>query len=278
MGALTGLLFAAGVLLVLTSGGSRPERDSAANSGSARRLLVAGACGLAAAIAGLLVTGLAIVAGLSLILGFSLPRLAQNRAARRRVDQRREAWPDAIDNMVTAVRAGMSLAEAMCGVAVNGPACLREDFAHFAAEYRLSGNFNRSMLALRERLADPIADRVVEAMLTAREVGGHDLGKILRTLGEFVRQDLRLRGEAEARRSWTVNGARLAAAAPWVVLAFLSSRPGTVAAYQSPLGSVILCGAATATVLAYWLMVRIGRLPDEPRVLAAVAPQVAAAR
>ena len=41
----------------------------------------------------------------------------------------------------------------------------------------------------------------------ARQVGGSELGRLLRTLSAFLRADARTRGEIEARQSWTVNAA-----------------------------------------------------------------------
>ena len=41
----------------------------------------------------------------------------------------------------------------------------------------------------------------------------------------FLREDARTRAELETRQSWTVNAARLAVAAPWAVLAMLSTNP-----------------------------------------------------
>src|SRR5699024_1981190 len=96
---------------------------------------------------------------------------------------------------------------------------------------------------------------------------GTDLVRLLRTLSQFLRQDLRTRGELEARQSWTVNGARLAAAAPWVVLAMLSSRPETAVAFNTVLGALVLLLGAGASAGAYLVMSRIARLPEEVRVL-----------
>jgi len=112
-----------------------------------------------------------------------------------------------------------------------------------------------------------VADRIVEALRLTRDVGGNDLGRLLRTLAQFLREDLRTRGELEARQSWTVAGARLAVAAPWVVLAMLSTRPGTAEAFNTAVGAVVLAFGAIASLVAYRLMLRIGRLPEEARVL-----------
>lgn len=108
---------------------------------------------------------------------------------------------------------------------------------------------------------------MVESLRIAREVGGTDLGHLLRTLSGFLREDARTRAELETRQSWTVNAARLAVAAPWLVLAMLSTNPQSVRAYASGLGFVVLAVGGALTVLAYWSMLRIGRLPEDERVL-----------
>ena len=56
-------------------------------------------------------------------------------------------------------------------------------------------------------------------------------------------------------------------AAPWAVLALLSTRPEAVQAYDSVAGALVLAVGGTASVVAYWMMLRIGRLPEEERVL-----------
>ena len=120
---------------------------------------------------------------------------------------------------------------------------------------------------LKARFADPVADRIVEALRLAHEVGGTDLGTLLRSLSQMLREDMRTRGELEARQSWTVNGAKVAVAAPWLVLALLSTRPQAAAAYATATGALILLVGAVVSVIAYRLMLRLGRLPEEERTL-----------
>lgn len=192
--------------------------------------------------------------------------LVRARARRRRRDLR-EVWPEVVDHLASGVRAGLSLPEAVAQLGERGPVELREPFARFAADYRATGRFGECLDLLKARLADPVADRIIEALRLTREVGGTDLGRLLRTLSAFLREDARTRGELEARQSWTVNGARLAAAGPWVVLGFLATRPETAQAYDSAAGVAVLAAGAAVTVLAYQLMRRIGRLPEEGRVL-----------
>lgn len=195
------------------------------------------------------------------------PVVLVRRRARRRRALLRDLWPDAVDNITSAVRAGMALPEALAQLGVRGPEPLREPFRRFGDDYRLTGRFSDCLDRLKERLSDPVGDRLVESLRIAREVGGSDLGRLLRTLSGFLREDARTRAELETRQSWTVNAARLAAAAPWFVLAMLSSNPESVAAYSTAPGAGVLAAGAAVTGAAYWLMMRIGRLPEDQRVL-----------
>lgn len=192
--------------------------------------------------------------------------LVMMRARARRAAMR-DVWPEAVDNLASGIRAGLSLPEALSQLGDRGPEQIREAFVRFGEDYRATGRFGPSLDALKARLADPVADRIVEALRITRDVGGTDVGRLLRTLSEFLREDSRARGELEARQSWTVNAARLAVAAPWVVLALLASRPENAQAYNSAGGVTVLALGGLCAVVAYRLMVRVGRLPVEARVM-----------
>lgn len=195
------------------------------------------------------------------------PLMIVRQRARARQVERRTLWPEAIDHLHSGIRAGLSLPEAISGLSVRGPEQLRPLFTVFAQEYRATGSFALSLDRFKTACADPVADRIVAALAVTREVGGTDLGVMLKTLSQFVRDDARTRAELQARQSWTVTGARLAVAAPWVVLALLASRPQTTAAYNTPAGATLLLVGLIVSLAAYTVMKRIGRLPAEPRVL-----------
>lgn len=196
-----------------------------------------------------------------------LPLALVRMRARARRQELRELWPDVVDNLASSVRAGLSLPEALMQIGHRGPEALRRQFQRFGEDYRATGRFNDCLDRLKRNLADPVGDRIVESLRIAREVGGSDLGRLLRTLSGFLREDVRTRAELEARQSWTVNGAKLAVAAPWIVLAFLAFQPEIISRYNSPIGFLVLLIGGGMCALAYRLMLRIGRLPEEERVL-----------
>lgn len=232
--------------------------------------VLAAACASAALVVGtgtLAVSSSPPIALCFAVIAGALPvRAVRSRAARRREDLR-GTWPEAVDDLASAVRAGLSLPEALAALRHRGPAPLRAAFAVFADDYRASGRFMACLDDLKARLADPVGDRVVESLRLTREVGGSDLGRLLRTLSTFLRDDARTRAELITRQGWTVSGARLAVAAPWAVLALLATRPEAVAAYNSSAGVAVLAVGAGASLGAYRLMLALGRLPSEERVL-----------
>lgn len=201
------------------------------------------------------------------LFGAWLPMAVVRWRATKRTAVMRQLWPDVVDHLRSAIRAGLSLPEAIIQLGENGPEELRHVFRDFGADYRAGGQFDGSLTKLKDRLADPVADRIVEALRLTREVGGSDLGKLLGTLAEFLREDSRTRSELEARQSWTVNAARLAVAAPWIVMLLLATRPEAVQAYNTPMGAGVLLGGLVVSLICYSIMLRIGALPPDERVL-----------
>lgn len=222
-----------------------------------------GCAGLAAAIAWL-TTQVAALVLVAVVAGAAAPTvwLRGRRARLRR--SRRALWPDVCDLLIASVRAGMSLPDSVASLADSAPAPLRPAFAAFGRDLAASGHFDSSAQRLKAALADPVADRIVETLRMARQVGGTELTPVLRALSASVRADATLRSEVEARQSWIRGAAVLGVTAPWAILALLALRPEGARAYGSPEGLVlVLCGAAVSFV-AYRLMLRLGRLP-EPR-------------
>ena len=241
-----------------------------AGVGGVRPWHVVAVCGGSGVAAGVAVLALSRSAWLGLAfagLAAWLPLGALRARRRRRLRELREVWPDAIDNLASGVRAGLSLPEAVAGLAERGPGTLRAPFARFADDYHATGRFGTALDRLKDELADPTADRVIEALRLAREVGGSELGRMLRTLSGFLRDEQRVRKELEARQTWVVVAARMAFATPWAVLLLLATKPEAVAAYRGLGGAVVLAIGAAMAVTGYRVMLAIGRLPTEERVL-----------
>ncbi|WP_336646914.1 type II secretion system F family protein [Microbacterium sp. USHLN186] len=241
--------------------------DEAGHARTSARILIVVMIALSVVAAAIvwLLTGIPVLALLSALAGAAAPVMFLRGRRLRLRKARRQMWPDVCDLLVAAIRVGLSLPDAVASLADSAPPAVRPAFAVFARDLRATGRFESSLDRLKGTLADPIADRIVETLRMARQVGGTELTGVLRALSGSVRADAALRGEVEARQSWIRGAAVLGAVAPWVILGLLAIRPEGRDAYGSAEGMVVILVGAAVSVVAFRIMLRIGRLPEPER-------------
>jgi len=176
------------------------------------------------------------------------------------------AWPEVIDHLMSGIQSGLSLTESLAGLSTRGPEILRPAFTQFRATLSGSGDLTQAIEELKAKFAHHGSDQIFEALLISKTLGGSELLQILRTLGDFLRQDLALRREIDVKHGWIKNSAHISAAAPWILLLLLSTQPNTAIAYSNTTGAMILIAGLVMTTIAYLWMNRLGRLPQTPRV------------
>ena len=176
------------------------------------------------------------------------------------------AWPEVIDHLMSGIQSGLSLTESLAGLSTRGPEILRPAFVQFKTTLYGSGDLTLAIEELKALFAHHGSDQIFEALIISKALGGSELLQILRSLGDFLRQDLALRREIEVKHGWIKNSAHLSAAAPWILLLLLSTQPSTAAAYSTSTGAMILIAGLVMTGVAYIWMNRLGRLPQTPRV------------
>ena len=176
------------------------------------------------------------------------------------------SWPEVIDHLVSAIQTGMSLTEALTELSTRGPVIMRPAFSNFKSRVFEDGNFDQGIQYLAEYFKSHASDQIFQALLISKSLGGSELLSILRTLGNFLREDLALRNEIAVKQSWIKNSAHLSSAAPWLLLLLLAMQPSTVQAFSTVTGAGILFIGLFMTVLAYIWMTFLSRLPSVPRV------------
>lgn len=181
------------------------------------------------------------------------------------------AWPEVIDHLMSGIQSGLSLTESLAGLSSRGPETLRPAFSQFKSTLYGSGDLTQAIDELKNTFSHHGSDQIFEALLISKALGGSELLQILRTLGDFLRQDLALRREIEVKHGWIKNSAHLSAAAPWVLLLLLSTQPSTAMAYSTSTGAMILIAGLFMTAVAYLWMNKLGHLPQTPRVFVAQA-------
>jgi tight adherence protein B len=221
--------------------------------------------GLFATLAIAALTGSAFVAAVPGIAVALLPRGYFGRRRRARMREVQAAWPDGLRDIVVSIAAGQSLTQAITNVAATGPPALRVAFERFPQLARVLGT-GPALELLKEDLADPTSDRVLEVLILAQERGGAIVRDILDDLVGATTRDLKLLEELETEGLEMRINARAVMVLPWCVLVALTARPGAFRAfYQSSAGVLTLVLAGILTMVGVAVLGRLGREPIEAR-------------
>ena len=224
----------------------------------------------AAGVAGMgvsLVTGSWIVALFPALLVGTLPRLYYASHRRKRMAELRQAWPDGLRDLLASISAGRSLTRALEDLAESGPAPLRNAFSSFPFGARSLGTA-AALEAVRDTMADPTTDRVVEVLVVAHERGGSIVIEILRDLAEATARDVWAAEETDSLSLEHKINARVVFVLPWAVLVAMTARDGPFREfYGTPLGVAVILLGGVLSVTGAIVASRLGRQPDEPRVL-----------
>jgi tight adherence protein B len=200
-------------------------------------------------------------------LSAALPFLIGRGRNLKKQREQEVAWPEAIDSLVSALQAGISISEALSQLAARGPIVLRPSFAQIQSDLLSLGNFEQVLLKEKRRLDSAISDQVFETLIISKDFGGRDANNALRLLAEFVREDIAVAEEIRTKFGWIRNSALLATAAPWLLLILLSTQDSTVEIYSTPSGALVLSLGVVMTATAYIWMEKVGSLPAAPRAL-----------
>ena len=203
-------------------------------------------------------------AGIASLLGAAVglvPPVWLRWRERRRLARFQAQLPDAIDMLVSAMRAGYSFQAAMNFIGQEIADPLGPEFARFYEEQRLGMDVRTALTALQERVPSMDLKLFVTAVLVQRESGGN-LGEVLANISDIMRERLSLEGEIETLTAESRISARFLTALPIIVFVVLTAlnpafmRPMIV----QPTGRFLLLGAALSVTAGYVIMSRIARV------------------
>ncbi len=219
--------------------------------------MVFGAAAAFGLLALLLGTGL-LLALLVGLLGAFLPYLYVKHKQRARIRAFEEQFPEAIDLMGRAIRAGHPMSAGVRMVAEESPEPIRSEFRQIFEEQRFGLPFEEALLGLADR--NQLADvRIfVAALLVQREVGGN-LAEILDKIAMTIRARFTIRRQL---RVYTAQG-RLSgyvlAVMPIAVAGAIFMIDSSYASMliSEPLGRAMVAVAVIMQILGYLWIRRI---------------------
>ena len=197
----------------------------------------------------------------------AIPLRRHARQRIQRLGEFQEAWPDGLRHLVASVRSGSTVEAAVLDLARTGPEPLQAALGRFSVLAPALGVVP-ALEAIRDEIADPTTDRVVEVLIVAHEIGGRVVPGVLEDLATAVTEDLRTVEEIRTTGFEQRLNARIVFAVPWALLVLLTSKPGPYRSfYQSRAGTTIVLAAALLSSIALIVVGRLGREPLERRFL-----------
>jgi tight adherence protein B len=222
-------------------------------------VLALGIGGVSGALAGS-VLGSGFAAPLALA-GLAAPILWLKHRQHRRLAAFQEQLPEALDMLVSAMRAGYSFQTAMRFVGEEIPPPLGAEFLQFYDEQRLGVDVRAALLALQDRSASPDMKMFVTAVLIHRETGGN-LSEVLSNIAAVMRQRADVHRQVDSLTAQSKLSARILAVLPLLVFGSVIAmdREFIQPMLAEPAGRFMLGYAAVSVILGYLILMRIAKV------------------
>ena len=134
------------------------------------------------------------------VIGYNLPKFYLNRRRNQRIAKLNSQLPEALTIISNALKAGFGLLQALHNASDQLDHPISTELGRTIHEMNIGSSAEESLIALSERSGSYDLDIVITAILVQRSVGGN-LGEILDTVAETMRERIRIRGEIKTLTS-----------------------------------------------------------------------------
>lgn len=215
-----------------------------------------------------------VVVGLvpALTAGFG-PRAYFGRRRAARLTAVVEAWPQGIRDLLGSIKSRRTVHHAIMDLARTGSEPMRVAFHDYPALTRLAGT-PAALRTVRDQLADPQSDRVIELLIVAHERGGEALTlQLLQEQAREISADLRTWAEIRSEQHEPRLVASTAFAMPWVAVVMVCALlPSFRLFFQTAAGVVDVVVAALLALAGLAVARRLSAQTSEPRVIGDAQP------
>jgi tight adherence protein B len=196
-----------------------------------------------------------------LVLGFFIPYAYASHRRAKRFQRFEEKFPEAIDTLARAVRAGHAFTTALELIANEVSEPVAGEFRQLFEEQKFGLPVRDALINLADRI--PLVDVkfFVTAVMLQRETGGN-LAEILDNLSYVIRERFKILRQV---RVHTAQGrltmVLLMALPPTIVVVMLVLNPGFIQPlFSDPIGHALIVGGITLQTLGYFVIRRIIRI------------------
>jgi tight adherence protein B len=180
------------------------------------------------------------------------------RAREKRFRAFRESFPDVLDSMARALRAGYPLPAAVDMVAAEAPEPIRTELMKASAEANLGMGWTRALENLARRVPVLEVNVFISAVVLHARTGGK-LGEVLGGVAENMREAISLQGEVRALAAHGKLTGAILTALPLIIAGMMTVfSPGyMLTLYTHPWGKTLIAAAIGCLVLAQLVIRKI---------------------
>jgi tight adherence protein B len=201
------------------------------------------------------------VAWVAMLVGFVLPYAYASYRRNKRFEKFEELFPEAIDTLARAVRAGHAFTTALEMITDEVADPVSSEFRQLYEEQKFGMPVRDALLNLTERM--PLVDVkfFVTAVMLQRETGGN-LAEILDNLSYVIRERFKIQRQV---RVYTAQGrltmALLMGMPPIIVAVMLLLNPAFIRPlFSDPIGHTLLVAGITLQTIGYFVIRKIIRI------------------
>jgi tight adherence protein B len=204
------------------------------------------------------VTGYWFVAPVAMAFVIAVPIMVLVKKKRTRVANFERHFPDSLDMLTSALRAGLALSAAIRVVAEEAPEAVAREFMILFEEHRLGLDLREALGHLSRRVDSTELRLFVTAILLQRETGGN-LTEILERTAYIIRDRFRILGDVKTMTAQARLSGMILTFLP-VLLAgviFMLAPDYLIGFVRDPLGPYFVGAALALQVIGYAIMNRI---------------------
>ena len=202
----------------------------------------------------------AILLALPMAIGAGIigPRLLVQRMVKRRLAAFTRQFPDAIDLIVRALRAGLPLTEALVSIGEEGADPIGAEFRRVAGAMAIGRSVEDALWDIERNIDSAELRFFIISVATQIQTGGN-LGETLGTLASMLRQRAQMRMKVKAMTGEARASAGVLGSLPFAIAVLMFfTNPGYIAPlFTDPRGWVMLAGGALMLTIGVGIMAKL---------------------
>jgi tight adherence protein B len=218
-------------------------------------------CGIVSTIVAYALSHRVEIAWVALLVGFVLPYSYASYRRQKRFQKFDELFPEAIDTLARAVRAGHAFTTALEMITNEVAEPIAGEFRQLYEEQKFGMPVRDALINLTERVPSVDVKFFVTAVMLQRETGGN-LAEILDNLSYVIRERFKIQRQV---RVYTAQGrltmGLLMGMPPIIVVVMMALNPAFIRPlFSDPIGHTLLVGGITLQTVGYFVIRKIIRI------------------